>query len=71
MTESIKVSSLGERASRPQYIAATGIPAEATVDTALAPLHVRTVATSLTTGNLNLRYAPRSPKNADGVNTIS
>ena len=43
-----------------------GQPAEASV-----ALHQRTVLTSITHGTVNLRYAPRTPKVTEPVDTAS
>jgi hypothetical protein len=48
-----------------RYQPATGITVNLTGSTAPKDGEIRTVVTTLTTGSLDLRYAPRTPKISD------
>ena len=56
---------------RPVYIEAAGITQPFPAATASEASHQRMVVTSLTGGVVSLRYAPRTPKASEPVDTAS
>lgn len=53
------------------YVVAHGVATGQHSDTTSTPSHFRTVVTSVTTGRISLRYAPRATKPNGGTETFS
>jgi hypothetical protein len=72
MSEQMRPSTVPDSSAQGAcYVVATGIQTATRTDTTTPAQTVRTVATSLTTGSVSLRYAPRTPTINRRANTTS
>lgn len=62
MSERMKASTAIGTPALSNYVNAIGVKSGQHADTSSTPQQLRTVATSMTTGQVSLRYAPRKPK---------
>lgn len=70
MPENQRATTVPDASSGTKYVVGCGVQVQEPADTTSAAQHMRTVATSLTTGNVSIRYAPRTPPGA-GADTTS
>lgn len=71
MPEEIKATTAIETPGTTGYVVAQGVMTGQHADTSSIPQQGRTVVTSMTTGQVSLRYAPRRAKPAGGTDTVS
>jgi hypothetical protein len=71
MPEELNGTAAGEPGTRGEYLPAEGIHLTPRSDTAATAAQVRTVVTSLTEGQLSLRFAPRQPRRTEASDTAS